>query len=273
MPSATAIARRTSSAGADQRPPVATTISSTSRPAASAGGHRGAEQQLDRASARSGGSASGGTGRAARRCGAARFSVPPRRAPASASTTWWPRSASRRATSSPAGPPPTTSTRRGVVGGRQRGLVAVGGRRVGHAAHRLVQEDVADAAVLVDARPHVVDPARGQLVGQVGVGEQLAAHGDEVGVARGQRRLGDVGLDAPDGDHRHRRPVATPGAANGSSSARLVRGVRLGHAEGGAGVGGRAHVDGVGAGRLGQRRRPRRGRRGSRRPRGSARRR
>ena len=77
------------------------------------------------------------------------------------------------------------------------------GRRVGDAVQRLLHEDVADAAVLVDARPDVVDPARGQLVRQVGVGEQLAAHRDEVGLAGGEHRLGLVGLEAAEGDDRH----------------------------------------------------------------------
>ena len=84
---------------------------------------------------------------------------------------------------------------------RSQVVLATGGG-VGNAVERLLHEDVADAAVLVDARPDVADPAVGQLVGQVGVGEQLAAHGDEVGPPVGQHPLGVLGLEATERDDR-----------------------------------------------------------------------
>ena len=96
---------------------------------------------------------------------------------------------------------------------RQRGLVLPPGRGVGHAREGLVHEDVADAAVLVEAGPHVVGLAGCELVRQVGVGEQLAAHRHEVGPAVGQDQLRFVGLEASERDDRdarglpHRRGV------------------------------------------------------------------
>ena len=64
-------------------------------------------------------------------------------------------------------------------------------------------EDVADAAVLVDARADVVGATLGELVGQVGVGEELAAHGDEVGLAGGEGGFGFVRLHAAERDNGH----------------------------------------------------------------------
>ena len=77
-------------------------------------------------------------------------------------------------------------------------------RRVRDAAQRLAHVDVADAAVLVDARSDVVDATGGELVRQVGVGQQLAPHRHEVGLAVGDHTIGLVGLEAPERDHRHR---------------------------------------------------------------------
>ena len=74
------------------------------------------------------------------------------------------------------------------AGGRgEPGDVLAAGRRVGDAREGLVHEDVADAAVLVEARAGrgSTSPRR-ELVGQVGVGEQLAAHRHEVGPAVGE---------------------------------------------------------------------------------------
>ena len=84
-----------------------------------------------------------------------------------------------------------------------REIVLTAGLRVRDAVHRLLHEDVADAPVLVDARADVVGAPFGELVGQVGIREQLAPHRDEVGLARRERRLRFVGLHPPEGDDRH----------------------------------------------------------------------
>ena len=48
------------------------------------------------------------------------------------------------------------------------------------------------------------------LFGEVGVGDALAGHGDDVGLALGQNLLRQLrGVDAPQGDHRG---LATPAA-------------------------------------------------------------
>ena len=81
-------------------------------------------------------------------------------------------------------------------------LVLAARARVHGAARRAAQEDVADAAIAVDAARDRGVAAR-ELRGQLGVGDQRAAPGDEVGIAVGDRALGHVGRDAPDRDHRH----------------------------------------------------------------------
>jgi hypothetical protein len=74
---------------------------------------------------------------------------------------------------------------------------------VADAVQRFLHEDVADAPVLIDARPDVVDPSRRQLVREVGIGEQLASHADEVGLAVGEHLLGLVRLEPAERDHRN----------------------------------------------------------------------
>ena len=90
---------------------------------------------------------------------------------------------------------------------RERGsvLIAVRRCRVRHALDAIKEEDVADTAVLVDAGAHVVDLSRGELVGQVGVGEQLAAHRDEIGCALGEHLFGVLRFESSECDHRQVR--------------------------------------------------------------------
>ena len=112
--------------------------------------------------------------------------------------------------------------------------------RVRDAAQRLAHVDVADAPVLVDARADVVDATRGQLVRQLGVGEQLAPHRDEVGLAVGDDAVGLVGLEAAEGDHRHRDPRLGLGRVVGQRADDMRR-VRVGGAGRVVGVRGDVH--------------------------------
>ncbi|MNQ08174.1 hypothetical protein D3C85_209670 [compost metagenome] len=123
----------------------------------------------------------------------------------------------------------------------------VSGARVDRALDPLVDEDLADADVAVDARADIRGAVFDQLVGQLGVGQQLATHGDEVAAALGDGGVADVRFDAANGDHRdvdflpdRRGPV--------EEARRLLDQRRLGegHALGDRGVGG--HADRVGAG-------------------------
>ena len=86
------------------------------------------------------------------------------------------------------------------------------GRRLGptlvaqlsvHRAHRSRRPEVLGYAnKAVDARAHQVGATLGQPVREVRVGQQLAAHGDQIGAPVGQDPLTVVGPDAPDGDDR-----------------------------------------------------------------------
>ena len=67
--------------------------------------------------------------------------------------------------------------------------------------------DEIDARVAGDARTDVVAAPAPDLLGPVGVGDQAASDGDQVGVARRERPLGEVGIVEPaGGDHRHATP-------------------------------------------------------------------
>jgi hypothetical protein len=85
----------------------------------------------------------------------------------------------------------------------ERDVVLASGHRVRDAPQRFTHVDVADTAVLVDAGPNVVDAALGELVRQIRIGEELASHRDEVGLAVGDDAIGLVGFEAPERDHRH----------------------------------------------------------------------
>ena len=52
-----------------------------------------------------------------------------------------------------------------------------------------------------DARSNAVGPAGARLLHPLGIGEQPAADGDEIGLARGERSLGEVGQPDPPGNH------------------------------------------------------------------------
>ena len=84
--------------------------------------------------------------------------------------------------------------------GSQREIMFATGLGVANAVHRVTHENVADTAVLIDARADVVAAPFGQLVRQIWIGEQLATHHDEVGLAIGQHSLGLIGLHATEGD-------------------------------------------------------------------------
>ena len=139
--------------------------------------------------------------------------APPSRGRPRPAATWWPRPGRQpRAAAMPGRPAARPPARAVGAALRAEHLVVGPGRAgVGHAGHGLVQEDVADAAVLVDARTDVVDAGPRRAGRQVGVGQQLAAHGHEVDVARGQGGVGHLGFDAADGDRPGRRPWPGPG--------------------------------------------------------------
>ena len=68
--------------------------------------------------------------------------------------------------------------------------------------HALVDEDLADAGIAIDARPDVLRSVGGELDGDLGVGQHLARHGHEVITAGGDVLRRQIGLDAPGGDDR-----------------------------------------------------------------------
>jgi len=134
---------------------------------------------------------------------------------------------------------------------RESLFVAMAGGGIGHAGQWFVEEDIADAAVLVDAGPDGRHPSGGELVGQIRIRQELAAHGHEIGGTIGEGAFGHVGLEPPDGDYGHGHPGLDHGGI-GEQQAGLVRGVSRGHPEGRAGIGGCAHVDGLAAGAHGE---------------------
>ena len=144
-----------------------------------------------------------GSGRAPGRRTPACRSTPPSESLASHSQTWWPRSARTRAVSNPAAPPPATSTRRGDAVGPNAPSCSRPVAAVGDAAQRFVHEDVADAAVLVDARADVVDAPAASLFGRSGSASSLRPIATKSALPSASTRLGLVGLEATEGDHRH----------------------------------------------------------------------
>ena len=96
----------------------------------------------------------------------------------------------------------------------------------------------------------VVDPTGGELGGQVGIGQQLAAHGHEVGLAVGEQLLGLVGLVAAVGDDRHVDDGADPsGVLRERAGPVGCVGVGGTGARVGIGVGGEVHRGGPGVDR------------------------
>ena len=91
----------------------------------------------------------------------------------------------------------------GLLARRDDVLELVPGHGVDRAFDPLVDENLAHAHVAINARADGVLLVVEQLVGQVGVGQQFAGHGDEIAVATLQGGLCGLGFDAPDGNHRH----------------------------------------------------------------------
>ena len=86
----------------------------------------------------------------------------------------------------------------------------------------------------------------GLLAGQVGVGEQLAAHGHEVESTGGDRRIGVDRIETPEADDRDRDGPAKGGGERQERAAAVGR-VPVGDADGHVRVGVRRDVDGVDA--------------------------
>ena len=122
-------------------------------------------------------------------------------------------------------------------------------RWIRHASDRLAQENLADAVVVVHAGPSVLGFAVSQGIGKLRIGEELSAHGDEVGLAFLEGGLRYVRLDSPDGDHRNSYgPFDHCGEIE--ERARLMGGVTASVGEGASADAVRAGMDGVASGRL-----------------------
>ena len=91
--------------------------------------------------------------------------------------------------------------------GRGRGADHVFELMAGHGVDRaldpFVDKNLAHAHIAVDARADAGFLIVEQLVGQVGVGQELARHCDKITVATLEGRFTDFRLDAPHGNHRH----------------------------------------------------------------------
>ena len=134
-------------------------------------------------------------------------SLPPSSGSRSQIETSWPRRRAIRAASIPAGPAPTTITRRGDAAGHDRPAELVADLGVDRAPRLLGPGDEVDARVAGDARTDVGAAPAPDLLGPVGIGDQAASDGDQVGVARREGPLGEVGIVEPaGGDHRHATP-------------------------------------------------------------------
>ena len=71
------------------------------------------------------------------------------------------------------------------------------------AARLAAHVDRADAGVAVNAGAHLFALAAHQLVGQMRIGKQLAAHGNEIGLALADHRIAQFGLDPARGEDRN----------------------------------------------------------------------
>ena len=124
------------------------------------------------------------------------------------------------------------------------------GHRVDGAFDALVDEDLADAGVAVDTGADVFGAVLDELVRQFGVGQHLARHGDEVALAGGDGVVGDLGLEAADGDHRNLHCFLDLGGPQ-QEAGLLLHQRGLGEGDAGAGVGIGRYADGVAAGGFG----------------------
>ena len=139
----------------------------------------------------------------------------------------------------------------GAAAGEDIALVLSTGAVVHRAAHRLVDENLADADIAVDAGPYRLVATGGQLVGQLGIGQQPPAQGQEVEIPGADMPLGDLRVYPADADHRDTHRLLH-GAGKGDEAAGLVHQRRLGKGDSvrHAAIG--ADVDGVGAGLFAQ---------------------
>ena len=135
--------------------------------------------------------------------------------------------------------------------GLDRPLELVAGLRIDGTADTLVDEDLADTDVAVDARPDQFAAPFRELARQVRIGEQLAAQQDEVIAATSDVFIRDLGLDAPGGQDGHADGLPDRSRVT-DQRAGLVNQRRLGECDsiGERRVGGNA--DGLRAGLLGK---------------------
>ena len=120
------------------------------------------------------------------------------------------------------------------------------GRGINRTAQGLVDEDLADTHIAVYAGADRLDPALAQLIGQLGVSQQLAPHGQKVKVTGSDMALCHIGLNAPHGNHRNRhRRLDRLGEID--IAAGLMNQRPFGKANG-AVVGVGTHIDGTAAG-------------------------
>ena len=84
----------------------------------------------------------------------------------------------------------------------------------------------ADAGVTINAGPHLIFCTAQQLIGQMGVGEQLAAHCNEIQLARTDGLVRRLRLDPARSDHRNADRAAHL-CRGGQVEAFYVRGVRF----------------------------------------------
>ncbi|MNN41738.1 hypothetical protein D3C81_1558740 [compost metagenome] len=134
---------------------------------------------------------------------------------------------------------------------RDDALAFMAGLRVDRAFDPLVDKDLADTYIAVNARSNRLQLTSLQLVGQLWVGQQLAAHGDEITLAGGNRGVAGFWFDTPDGNNRNAHALLD-GRCPFEKSPGLLHQRRFGkgHAATGHGVG--RDTDCIGAGALSQ---------------------
>ena len=136
-------------------------------------------------------------------------------------------------------------------GGFDRPLPLEPGLRIDGAAHMATEIDLADAGVAIDARADVFLPPFLQLAREMRVGQQLAAHRQEVEMALGDVAVGVLQGDPAGGDHRDiDRPADSDRVGDELLRDMGGMGDRMADAVGHVGIG--ADIDRVESGRLGQ---------------------
>ena len=104
----------------------------------------------------------------------------------------------------PAGPPPTTGTERGTAAVPDHELILATRRPVRGAAHLAPARSVADATVVVHARPDLLRPTGGEPVQAAsGSARIMRAIDTKSQVPSAMAASAATGVDAPHRDHRH----------------------------------------------------------------------